>query len=506
MSVSCASMVAITERNAVSTADLHRLVRLQKEHQAWSLLRSDNAAVVLALLGSHFDHGTRRVPAPDLFGLLDADLQILRDEGFDLPRTGQAYCADWVRAGYLLRRASSDTREETLEPTESTFAALTFVSGLTSATSSVTESRLTTLAGQLQALARDSDPRSETRLAALRAERDELDRQIAAVESGEFSVLDGTRAAERSREILALAGEIPGDFARVRAELEGLNRELRARILDDDGERGDTLGEVFRGVDLIGSSDAGRSFTGFYDMIIDPERSSQIDEWIDTVLQRPFAQLLDLEQRRRFRSLLSEMEESGSEVHATMTSLSRSLRHFVQSRHYEEHRRLQRLLRTTQQHALQVSELRKPYDQLDLELVRIGMSIDSVAALQLHNPADDLVAEPVVSNTTGEVDLDDLRRIVRESEIDMDELAANVAATMRARGSATIGEVLCDHPATQGLASAVGLLVLASEHGHRVDGTESIEWTSPRGGTRVATVRRYLFDPTDPTFPEAGVS
>src|SRR5690606_16385213 len=180
-------------------------------------------------------------------------------------------------------------------------------------------------------------------------------------------------------------------------------------ILDDDGNRGDTLGEVFRGVDLIGSSDAGRSFTGFYDMIIDPERSSQLDEWIEAVLSRPFAQSLSPEQRHRFRSLLTEMEEAGSEVHATMTSLSRSLRHFVQSRHYEEHRRLQRLLRSAQQHAVQAAPHRKPYDLLDLELVRIGMSIDSVAALQLHNPADDLVAEPVVSRPAGALDLADLR-------------------------------------------------------------------------------------------------
>ncbi|MBH0119473.1 DUF3375 domain-containing protein [Rhodococcus sp. NPDC003382] len=484
----------------MTTADVHRLVRLQRDHQAWSLLRADNAAVVLALLARHFDHGTRRLPAPELFELLDTDLQELRDEGFDLPRTGQAYCADWVRAGYLLRRPSTDSREETLEPTESTFAALAFVSGLTSTTSSVTESRLTTLSSQLQALARDSDPRSESRLAALRAERDALDRQIAAVESGDFPVLDGTRAAERAKEILALAGEIPGDFARVRAELDSLNRELRARILDDEGDRGDTLGEVFRGVDLIGNSDAGRSFTGFYDMIIDPERSSQLDAWIEVVLQRSFAQLLDLAERRRFRSLLTEMETSGSEVHATMTSLSRSLRHFVQSRHYEEHRRLQRLLRSAQQQALEVARRRKPYDLLDLELVRIGMSIDSVAALQLHNPADDLVAEPVVSQPAGEVDLDELRRIVRESEIDLDELAGNVAATLGARGRATIGDVLQDHPATQGLASAVGLLVLAAEHGHPMDGTEDISWTSPRGNVRIASIRRYLFDPTDAAF------
>ena len=175
---------------------------------------------------------------------------------------------------------------------------MAFVASLTSQASSATESRLTTLSTQLQALARDSDPRAETRLAALLTERASIDEQVAAVESGVFPVLDGERAVERSAEILALASEVPADFARVRAELEELNRDLRARILDDDGDRGDTLGDVFRGVDLIGDSDAGRSFTAFYDMILDPARSSQIDEWIDAVLQRPFASQLTNDQKR----------------------------------------------------------------------------------------------------------------------------------------------------------------------------------------------------------------
>ena len=360
--------------------------------------------------------------------------------------------ADVHRSGHLLRRAAAGTREETLEPTEGAFAAMAFVASLTSQASSATESRLTTLSTQLQALARDSDPRAETRLAALLTERASIDEQVAAVESGVFPVLDGERAVvERSAQILALASEVPGavDFARVRAELEELNRDLRARILDDDGDRGDTLGDVFRGVDLIGESDAGRSFTAFYDMILDPARSSQIDEWIDAVLQRPFASQLTNDQKRTVpRALLTEMETAGSEVHSTMTSLSRSLRHFVQSRHYEEHRRLQRLLRSAQQSAVAVATRRRPYDLLDLELVRVGMSIESVAALRLHNPADNLVTEPVLTHDAGIVDLDELRKLVRESEIDMDELSEqNVAATLRAHGRATIGDVLRDHPA-----------------------------------------------------------
>ena len=478
--------------------DVYRISALRSDDAAWALLRAKNAPVILALLGRHFSDGVRRLPAPELFALLDTDLEELRDSGADLPNTGQGYCAEWVRSGFLLRRSSAAAREESLEPTDGAFAALDFVSSLRTPVTSVTESRLSTLSTQLSALARDSDPDTESRLARLRAERDALDRRIAAVESGDFPVLAGARALERTREILALASEVPADFARVRTDFDELNRSLRARILDDENDRGDTLGDVFRGVDLIAESDSGRSFAAFYDTILDPARSAEIDDAITAVLDRPFAAELDADQRRKLRRLLTDMEVAAGEVHEIMTSLSRSLRHFVQSRAYEEHRRIQQLIRSAQQKATAVAEVRRPFDVLDIDLVRVGMAIESITSLRMHNPADDRVTDDVVVHQSGVADLAALRALVRESEIDFDELTANVADLLATQAHATVGDVLADHPATQGLASVVGLLVLATRHGHRVDGTEHITWTSVRGTPRSAVIARHQYDPTAP--------
>ncbi|WP_428831043.1 DUF3375 family protein [Arthrobacter parietis] len=38
--------------------------------------------------------------------LIDADLQELRDHGFELPQTAQAYCSEWRNEGVLIRRCS----------------------------------------------------------------------------------------------------------------------------------------------------------------------------------------------------------------------------------------------------------------------------------------------------------------------------------------------------------------------------------------------------------------
>ncbi|MGO3508555.1 MAG: DUF3375 family protein, partial [Glutamicibacter arilaitensis] len=102
-------------------------------------------------------------------------------------------------------------------------------------------------------------------------------------------------------------------------------------------------------------------------------------------------------------------------------------------------------------------------------------------------------AQPLRIHGTGTADLAALREAVRASEIDFAELGENVNAVLAQQGAATIAEVLEKFPATQGIASVVGLLVLAENHGVRAGGEpEPVHWASD-GQTRQATVPRFLF-------------
>ena len=78
-------------------------------------------------------------------------------------------------------------------------------------------------------------------MARLREEQARIEREIAAVESGVYQPLAESAALERTREIIALADNLAGDFRRVRDQFEQLNRDLRERITDNDGNRGDVL-------------------------------------------------------------------------------------------------------------------------------------------------------------------------------------------------------------------------------------------------------------------------
>jgi hypothetical protein len=466
--------------------------RLIKDSPAWSLLRGRNAAAAVALLGSHLAGEERRVSAPALFELIDDDLQELRDQGFDLPQTAQAYCAEWRTEGILIRRASGEARGETFELSQGALAAIHFVTQLAEPRQAVTESRLSNIFAALR-LARDTDPSITSRLAALKAEQDRLAAEIERVQAGDFEVLSPDRALERARELLALADEIPSDFARVRAELELINRDLRERLISQEGSRGTVLEDIFRGVDHLSESEAGRSFNAFFSMILDAEQSTEFEESVGSILERDFAGKFTARQTRFLRRMLPQLQDLSGEIHEVMTNLSRSLRRFVQSQEFQEDRRINELLRTTVKEGVELSSQVRVWQSTRLSLDLTSLPLGSVSAINLHNPADSETVTFVQTQQPERVDLRELRELARASEIDMKELVTNVNGGFLRRGAVTIPEVLTEHPATQGVASVVGLLVLAEAHAKKLDGDEPVSWNSSRGMARHGLVPRYLF-------------
>lgn len=478
------------------------VARLQGTSPAAALLRSPLAPVVLSMVAEYFPQGTRQRPASELYELLGADLRVLtgrHPDTFDLPKSAQQYCSDWVKAGWLIRRPGSVTTGETLEPSEETLAALDAVTRWEQPRSAVTATRVESLSESLRTLARDIDPEISTRLESLEAQREELDRQIERASHGDYEVLGHAQVAERVADILDQASAIPADFARVSRDLEDLNRSLRRQLLDPEGSRGDVLDDIFDGVDLISESDAGRSFNGFYSVLLDQERSAWIDRWIAEVLSRPQGADLPAETRVTLRNLFRSMEDAGAEVNQVMTGLARSLRNYVTSEEFAEDRRMVEMLREARTAAAAAvtgdGEDLRAYRKMGTPLVRIGMPITSVSALSLRNPGAETVENAPGTVEAGVVDATELLAAVRTSEIDLDELEANIDDVLATEGTTTIGGVLHRHPASQGLASVVGLLHLAIRHGTAdpAHHTEQVSWQDDNDARHTATIPRWIF-------------
>ena len=121
-----------------------------------------------------------------------------------------------------------------------------------------------------------------------------IERRIESLRSGDETAIDEDRALERVRDVLAQAADVPDDFARVRAEFEALNTSLRAKIVESDVSQASVVDEVFRGIDHISDSDAGRSFAAFSQLVLDPALGAAFEADIRRILDRGFARDLTL--------------------------------------------------------------------------------------------------------------------------------------------------------------------------------------------------------------------
>ncbi|MCG7277422.1 DUF3375 domain-containing protein [Corynebacterium imitans] len=491
-------------------ADALKAKRIGGESAALSLMRSPLMPVVVAFIKGYFPHGSKARPVVEVYEGLSTDLRLLRAEGFDLASGPQHYVSEWVKKGWLTRRTGTSRTGETVEPSEEALAVVETLERWDAPQRAVTASRIETISQALHRLARDADPTIEARLALLEEQRELIERQIAETERGEFDVLSPVQVRERIGDILDLAAGIPADFARVRHEMEALNRRLRRQLLDPEEQRGSVLEDIFRGVDMIGSSDAGKSFTSFYEVLLDRERSAQWQQWTDQVLAHEMPEDEggpDVEMVRKLGALFHDMERASFDVNQEMTSLARSLRHYVTSDEFAENRRMVALLRETR-HAAAVAAQQGEVQALtpmETKLVRIGMSIGSVSALKLRNPGEEIVEYAVQPIQEVPLDEEALRNSIRESEIDFEEIDAAIARALQRKTQASLLEVV--HEAgglTQGLASVVGFLYRAMESGFE-GGVDKVELTWDDDGThyRAAVGDWYFTAPDTPSTNEA---
>ncbi len=462
----------------------------------WKLLASTNAPYSLAILQSTLLAGEHRLPASILHERVANDLVALRQSGADLPRNAQEYVTEWLLNGYVERRFLPGEPEEQYELSAAAAEAIRFVQSLNTSYTAATESRLSLVIDALVRLAEDTDTDKARRISRLIAERDRIDREIEAVERGEAKVLSAPTAYERAKEIIALADDLIGDFRRVRDQFDQLHRDLRQKIMEDGPSRGTVLESLFAGIDLIGESSAGRSFLAFWRLLTDPRESAAMDQALDDVLAREFAQELDSKDRRFLMNLTGSLLRQGGTVHDVFQGFAKSLKQFVASREYLEQRRLQQALKDAQRAALSVKDRVKPIHGLDYSLELTSSRIRSASQWALYDPAAQPLPAAMSAGRLAGIDLETIGELVARSEIDFRSLREDILAILRQAGQASIAQVLQRSPARQGLGSVVGLLTLGVRHGVRApDQLEQVTWVGEDGVERNARIPKFYFSP-----------
>lgn len=471
------------------------LRNLRKNHPAWRLMAADSAALVAAFLDSAFrEHNRRSLSESDLTMLLEDYLYQLREsEGAEVfPRGASEYLDEWARndRGWLRKFYPQGSDEAHYDLTPATETALQWLEGLFHRGFVGTESRLYTAIQLLREIATGVEQDRDLRIAELRRRKQGLDDQIAAIEAGDLPLLDARALKERFQQFTRTARELLSDFRAVEHSFRELDRNVRERIAQAAGEKGEMLEQIFGEHDAITDSEQGRSFRAFWDFLMSPSGQEELTTLLDSVYQ--IEELGDALEDERLRRIHFDWMTAGEQTQRTVARLSQQLRSYLDDKSYYENRRITELLSGIEKRALTLRDTtpRGVFMEIDDCRPQINLPLER----PLFSPPLETEVASLVE--TAETDAIDTSALFDGIVVDRARLTANLESALTNRTQITLQALLERYPLRGGLAELVAYLSLAAENPRAQfhdDITDLLEWEDQRGIRRRARAPRVIF-------------
>ncbi|CAI8883188.1 DUF3375 domain-containing protein [Methylocaldum szegediense] len=475
--------------------DYATLDLLRQNHPAWRLLRSDHAPLVASFLHRVFIAPNVRVMAQsDLVEALEDELFGLRErlgeEAF--PKSAHEYLNDWAGndKAWLRKFYVQGSDEPHFDLTPSTEKAIAWLGTLTERTFVGTESRLLTLFELLRQMSEGSETNPEARIAELKRRRDEIDAEIARVQSGDIPLLDDTALKDRFQQFMALARELLTDFREVEHNFRALDRRVRERIALWDGGKGALLEEIMGERDAIAGSDQGRSFRAFWDFLMSSRRQEELTELLDRVLSLP--PVAELRPDARIRRIHYDWLEAGEHTQRTVAQLSQQLRRFLDDKAWLENRRIMDILRNIEAKALELRDSPPAGDIMTVADTAATIELPMERPLYVP-PIKPRIADLVLETGDAEVDA---AALFSQVVVNKTALSRHIRHALQERSQITLRELCEKYPLKQGLAELIAYLQLASETFKSVvdeEVTEIIVWQYDDGSMKQARLPRVIF-------------
>lgn len=475
--------------------DFETLETLRQKHPAWRLLTADRAAFVVSFLHHTFIAAHQRaLPQRELTLRLEDHLHSLRERlGEDaFPRTADAYLDEWAadRCGWLHKFYPPEGDEPHFDLTPAAESTIRWLQQLTERPFLGTESRLLTVFNLLNEMTEGTELDPRARLEDLERKKADIEAEMDRVRAGDLELMEESALKDRFQQMADTARGLLADFRALEHGFHALDRVLRERISTWEGSRGELLETVFGEHDAISGSDQGRSFRAFWDFLMSPARQEELTRNLERVLAHPAVRALQPDPR--LTRIHFDWLEAGEHTQRTVARLSGQLRRYLDDRGWLENRRIQKLLRGVEQHALAVR---------DTAPRQVFMELDAPAP-SLELPQERPLFSPPVRPRMEDIDVLDAAEDVpadalfAQTFIDKAQLRENVRHSLRAREQVSLAELAREHPLQYGLAELVTYLSLAAEERRAsVDEvrTQDISWTDARGRERRAVLPLVLF-------------
>jgi hypothetical protein len=466
------------------------------------LLRAGNAPYVIAFLHAQFkSSGEITIPHSELLPALGAFQEEVQQHYPDaLKDKPETYLADWCSPEKLwLHRFLEAGRDEPIYQLtphsedvieflhQSLHRDIGFVG---------TESRLRLVIETLQQLVVGASDDPTVHLDELRKQKEDIEQQIAALESGEaVNVFHPTRIREQFNLAVTMLKELERDFRAVEARFREITQDVQQRQLKGMDTRGGILSDALDAEEALRTDDQGVSFYEFFRLI----QSNEQQQKLRTIIQR-LNQMQELAEQQEglqtVRRMMPLLLTEAAKVTRTERQLSTTLRRLLDAQAFHERVRTAELLREIRGLAAAMSA-RPPIRDVAIE-VDDAISLHSPVSRQFWSePAEfetvDLTEQSVDTDARDEM----FRQLASLHRIDFSTMRANIRSAAAVRGTITLPEILDEHPPASGMMDVLGYLQIASDDGHLIDHDLPEEVLIPSGLNQhrslVVTVPRVTF-------------
>lgn len=472
------------------------LDRLRRNHPTWRLLAADSAPLILSFAYRVFVAGrARSVGHAALVAALADTLESLRERhgAQSYPRSPERYLDAWSdnEVPYFRKFYPAGGDEPEYDLTADTERAIEWLRGLQERDFVGTESRLLLVFQLLRELITTSSEDPQVRLLELRRQRDALNTEIAALEGRDTVSTDSTAIKERFFQLEDTARKLLSDFRQVEENFRGLDRETREQIATAEGGKGDLLDAIFERHDFIDSTDQGKSFMAFWELLLSPARQRELSALIGGALAIP--EIEDFVRGSPLTRFESDLVHAGERVNETVRALVGQLRKFLDSRESLERKRIARLIQQIEKSAVQIKDSPPP-ERAFSSLPKLKPSFDLPLMRGVFVPPKpvEVSTGPVASGESGA----SLAALYEQSYVDEARLRDTIRRALRDRRVVSLSKVVEEFPVQQGVAELLGYLKIATHDPHaRIDdkATETVVCALEGQSTKQVRLPRVVF-------------
>jgi hypothetical protein len=475
--------------------DYRTLQTLRHRHPAWRLLVADHAPLVVSFLhDTYIKPNVRTLSQPELATRLEDYLYSLRAEYGDeemFPREAQHYLDTWAsdEHAWLRKYYPAGSDEVHYDLTSATERAIDWVVELGTRRFVGTESRLMAIFDLLHQLVQGTELDPWVRVSELERRRQEIEAEIQQIRDGQLYVFDATRIRERFHHIATSARGLLSDFREVEQNFRDLDRSIREKIATWDGGKAVLLDEIFGERDAIADSDQGKSFRAFWDFLMSPSRQSELSQMLERVFS--LDPVKEMKPDRRLTRIHYDWVQAGEATQRTVARLSEQLRRYLDDKAWQDNRRIMKVVRDIEHHALALRDAPPTGRVTDLEEAAPDISL--IMDRPLFVPPLKLTIDEIATNADEDVPSDAL---FTQVYVDKQRLSSHVRRALQTRTQVSLADVIEAHPLEQGLAELVTYLSLAATDGTSIidDGQhQTMTWTDEDGTVRQGTMPLVVF-------------